>query len=480
MGWFWWLAFAANYTAAALFVASVLRRRSEPISMLAWIFAILTLPVVGMVAYTLLGTARIRRRAGRRRRRVASLIDRARRYAETRARQAEHDAEARLPDDIASVERLPRRLLNVPATFGNEVRVFEEANSTYYALEAAIRESRESLHLEYYIWQPDRAGIHFRDLVVQKAREGVECRVLLDAVGCWALGARFIRPMQDAGARVAFFLPINPLRRRWSINLRNHRKIAVLDGRTVFLGSQNIGDEYLGRRARLSPWRDAHLRIRGPAVLFAQQTFVEDWHFATGESLLHDRYFPTAEPSGDSIVHIVATGPDQDGGVLEQVIFAAVSVAREIIRVATPYFVPGPELRMALKHACYRGVRVQLVLPTRHDAPPVLWAGRSFYAELAQAGVEIYEYDGGVLHSKIITVDDRWCMLGSANMDVRSFRLNFEITALIYDPAVAAELIASIERDRLRSRRITRQEAWTRPLRQQLIEGAARLLSPLL
>ncbi len=480
MGWIWWAAVGVNYSVAAVFVASVLRRRSEPMSMLAWIFAIVTLPVVGMVTYVLLGTVRIRRRAGRRRRRVASLIDRARRYAETRARQAEQDAEARLPADIASVERLPRRLLNVPATFGNDVRVFEEANATYYALEAAILEARESLHLEYYIWQPDRTGVHFRDLVVQKAREGVECRVLLDAVGSWAVSNAFVKPMEEAGARVSFFLPINPLRKRWSVNLRNHRKIAVMDGRTAFLGSQNIGDEYLGRRARLSPWRDAHLRVRGPAALFAQQTFVEDWHFATGEDLLADRYFPIAEPCGESIVHIVATGPDQDASVLDQVIFAAVSVARDVIRVATPYFVPGPELRMALKHASYRGVRVQLVLPTRHDAPPVLWAGRSFYAELTAAGVEVYEYDGGVLHAKIITVDDRWCMLGSANMDVRSFRLNFEITALIYDPGVAAQLVASIERDRGRSRRITRQEAWNRPLRQQLIEGAARLLSPLL
>lgn len=198
------------------------------------------------------------------------------------------------------------------------------------------------------------------------------------------------------------------------------------------------------------------------------------------ENLAGDAYFASPQRPGRSIVQILPTGPDQNVSPLEQIVFAAVSSARQSIRIATPYFVPGPGLRMALIHACSRDVRVELVLPTRTDSATVLWAGRSFYAELLEAGVRIFEYDGGVLHSKIITVDDRWCMVGSANMDVRSFRLNFEITALIYDQEVTGGLSASIDRYIGGARNITLHEVWNRRLHQQLIEGAARLLTPLL
>lgn len=480
MSWPWVALLLANYAAALVVVGHVLRRRSDPTGMLAWIFAILTLPVLGMSLYGLVGSARIRRRIGKRRKRIASLVAQAKRRAEFKALRAEQAAEKSLEGDQFLIERMTRRLLGVPATSGNRVRVFEEANATYYALEEAIHNARSHIHLLYYIWQPDQTGFHFRDLIAQRAREGIDCRVLLDAVGCWKAGAAFLEPWHEAGVNVAFFLPVNPLRRRWSINQRNHRKIAVFDSRVAFMGSQNIGDEYLGRLKKLSPWRDSHMRVEGPAVLSLEQTFVEDWYFATHEDLVRDNYFPEPEMPGDSIVQIVATGPDQDVSVLEQIIFAAVSTARESIYISTPYFVPGPEIRMALLHAAYRGVRVAIVHPTKHDAPIVKWAARSFYAELIAGGIEIHEYDHGVLHSKLITVDDRWCMLGSANMDMRSFRLNFEITALIYDAVVARELASSIQRDIQRSRRIRMQDARSRRLRVQLLEGAARLFSPLL
>ena len=480
MAWLWTTALAANYLVAVFVIASILRRQKEPMAMLAWIFAILLAPFAGWMLYWLVGSTRIHRKAHRRRKRIAHLVKRVRRHTHERARDGEGAAIERLPSDLATVERMTRRLLGVPATSGNEVRVYEEANATYYALEEAIREARECIHLEYYVWQPDATGRHFRDLLVEKAKSGVRCRLLLDAVGSWRIGKSFTQPLIDAGGQVAFFLSVNPLRKRWSINLRNHRKIAVIDGSVAFMGSQNIGDEYLGRLKRLSPWRDTHMRVIGPAVLFLQQTFVEDWLFATGENLSGAELFPEPRRPGGSLLQTVATGPDQDVRVLEQIIFAAVSTASNSIQIETPYFVPGTGLRMALTHASYRGVRVRIVLPTRHDHPVVLWAGRSFYGELLQAGVEIYEYDAGVVHSKIITVDDRWCMLGSANMDVRSFRLNFEVTALIYDARVAVELSRSIDRNVSRSRRIGLEDVRGRRLHEQLIEGAARILSPLL
>jgi cardiolipin synthase len=474
------VAVALHAALALLVVVSVLRRRKEPMSMLAWIFAAVTLPFLGAALYGLLSTTRVRRKVSRRRRRVAHLMARLNERAALRTRGLQERLAVDLPEDLHAVEQIGFRVGQMPATAGNVVRVYAEANATYAALEEAIRGAQRHIHMVYYIWQPDETGRYFRDLLVEKARQGVECRLLLDAVGCWRLTRRFTQPLLLAGCRVAFFMPLYPLRRRFSPHLRNHRKIAIFDGRVAFLGSQNIGDEYRGRRKRLSPWYDTHLRVEGPATLFLQQTFAEDWAFATHESLTDDAYFPNPECVGDSVVQVLPSGPAEEASSLGQVVFAAVSTARESIRIATPYFVPSAGLRMALTHARYRGVRVRLVLPTRSDLPFVLWAGRSFYPELLDAGVEIYEFDGGMLHSKIVTVDDRWCMLGTANMDIRSFRLNFEITALLYDRRVTAELSAAIERHCEHARRIRPRDVWKRAWPLQLFEGAARLFAPLL
>lgn len=476
----WAIALVVDYVLVPFVIVSVLRRGREPMAMLAWILFIVLVPYVGIILYWLMGSGRVVYRTRRRRRRVAHLVARLERWARQRAEAGEAALDPQLPEDLRGVARLGERLSGMPATGGNLVEVYQEANRTYAALEAAIRAAQRHVHLEYYIWQPDETGRMFRELLIEKARAGVRCRLLLDAVGCWRLGRRFIRPLTEAGVQVAFFLPLRPFRRRLSLHMRNHRKIAVIDGEVAFAGSQNIGDEYRGRLKRLSPWYDTHMRVRGPAALFLQRTFAEDWLFATREKIDSEDVFPAPARAGSSVVQILPTGPEESVSPLEQVLFAAVSSARASIRVATPYFVPGGALRMALIHACSRGVRVKVVLPTRTDAPITLWAARSFYAELLDAGAEVYEYDAGVLHSKIVTVDNRWCMVGSANMDVRSFRLNFEVTALIYDPQVTRELSASVDGFCQRARTITPRYVWRRPLRQQLLQGAARLLTPLL
>jgi cardiolipin synthase len=480
MGHFWLLVLSVNYVLAVVAVVTVLRRRAEPTAMVAWIFAILSVPGVGMLLYWLLGSQRLHRKAGRRRRRVAYLLAGPKQWAEQQSRPATETPDVELPEDLVRIAKLGRRLTGMPPIAGNAVALLEEANTTYAALEEALRAAQHHVHMEYYIWQPDETGHYFRDVVVERARAGVECRLLLDAVGCRRLGRRFLRPLLDAGVRVAFFLPIYPfrLRKRWSVHLRNHRKIVVVDGQVAFLGSQNIGDEYRGRLARLSPWYDTHMRLSGPAALFVQQIFAEDWYLAMRERLDSETYFRPPQRPGASIVQILSSGPDQSVSTLAQIVFAAVSSSRASIRISTPYFVPDLPVRLALLHACYRGVQVKLVLPTRSDSRLALWAARSFYADLIGAGVELYEYDGGVLHSKLVTVDDRWCLLGSANMDARSFRLNFEVTAVIYDPRVASDLSASIDRFCGAGRRITAHDVWHRRLRRQLGEGAARLFAP--
>jgi cardiolipin synthase len=476
----WVVALVLNLLLVLLVIASVLRQRKEPMAMLAWVLTIVFFPGLGMLLYWLMGSNMVVRRTKRRRRRLAHLVARLEAWTEQHVGPGRSAGDPELPPDLRSVAALGQRLAGMPAVGGNAVQIYLEANATYSALEQAIRAARHHIHLEYYIWNPDETGHAFRDLLVERARAGVECRLLLDSVGCWRLSRRFLRPLTAAGVQMAFFLPLYPLRKKWSPHLRNHRKIAVLDGQVGFLGSQNIGDEYRGRLQHLSPWYDSHLRLDGPAALFLQRTFAEDWLFATRENLAGEGYFGPPRRPGHSVVQILATGPDQNLSPLEQIVFAAVSSARRSIRIATPYFVPHAALRMALIHAASRDVRVELVLPTRSDLPFLLWAARSFYAELLEAGVRIYEYGDGVLHSKLVTVDDRWCMLGSANMDIRSFRLNFEVTALIYDAEVVLALAQSIAEYCHRARPVSLREVWNRPWHHQLAEGAARLFAPLL
>ncbi len=478
----WTIAIWVNYTLAALVIIGVLLHRREPVAMIAWILAILLMPLAGMLLYWLLGSGRLMRKVHRRRKRVAHLLDR------LRARSAEHvqpiddQPAGELPPTFMAIEQLARRLADMPATGRNDVVLYTDGQSAYGALVDAVRSSKRHVHVELYILGADATGASFREELIACAKRGVECRLLLDAVGCWTLGRAFTQPLLDAGVQVSFFLPIRlfPLGKRWSIHLRNHRKLVIVDGETAFTGSANVGDEYLGRDPGLSPWFDAQIRVSGPAALFLQEVFAEDWFLATRERLDAPDYFPAPTKPGSSIVQILPTGPDQSVQVLAQILFAAVSAARESIQIVTPYFVPDAPLRMALEHAALRGLKVRLVLPTRSDAPVTLFAARSFYAELVDAGLEIYEYEKGMLHAKAVVVDDQWCLLGSANMDARSFRLNYEISAAVCDPAVVGGLTRLIDGFCEQARRITRRAAHQKTIWRRIAEGAARLLAPLL
>lgn len=476
----WSLVLACNYLLAVLAVLTILRRPRDPTAMLSWIFAVLLLPFIGLFVYWLFGENHVVQRAGKRRRRIIRRLTRMGRWdpdAPFRGVVAAHEAR---DQELLEVEQLTERVGGGPAIGGNQVLAFEESQQTYAAIEQAIRAARHHVHMTYYIWQPDETGRFFRDLLIEKAQTGVECRVLLDSVGSFKLGKRFLQPLHDAGVEVAFYLPLFPFRKNWSLHLRNHRKIVVVDGDLGFTGSQNIGDEYRGRLKKLSPWYDSHLQIRGPAVGLLQQVFAEDWLLATGRTIKDPAYFRVPPAAGETVMQIVPSGPDRDVNSLIHILYAMVSRARRSVRVATPYFCPDPLIQTALLHAAYRGARVQLLLPTRSDAPLILWAGRSFYKELIEAGIEVYENDKGVLHSKVITVDDRWALVGSANMDIRSFRLNFEITAMLYDADVTAQLVATIERRVAESRRLMANDVNRGGAVREVLQGAARLFAPLL
>jgi cardiolipin synthase len=348
----------------------------------------------------------------------------------------------------------------------------------FLEMSLAIQAAQSHIHMEYYIFQADETGRAIRDLLIAKAREGVKCRLLLDFVGCWKLFDRFLRPMREAGVEVVFFMPVLPWRGRYGVNFRNHRKIVVIDGRIGFTGSQNIGDEYAGRKG--IRWRDTHMRVLGPAVHQMQEIFIEDWYFASRRDITREMeaYFPPPETDSDQLVQVVPSGPDREVNVLHHLLLGAIGAARNSVSIATPYFVPDTTMILSLQSAAYRGVRVRLLIPSQTDHPVVLWAGRSCYNELRRAGVEIYEYDEGMLHSKVILIDDVCAVVGSANFDERSLRLNFEMSTILFEPQLAGVLFADFESLRLLAKRIRIRKRFT--LLDSLKLGVARLISPLL
>lgn len=458
----------------------ILRTRREPRGMLAWILAILLLPGVGIVLYLLIGNVPVERKVRRRRRRRraigVALAQRVRVLADV------HDAIHMPGLDPAqrSLIRLAARVGETVVTRGNDVTIYHEPEATFLALSLAIQEARHHVHLEYYIFAPDETGRAIRDLLIRKAREGVEVRLLIDAVGSWWVGRSFVTPMREAGVKVAWFLPWGLSSRRLSLNFRNHRKLVVVDGRVGFTGSQNIGDEYLGRKKKYGPWRDTHLRLIGPCVAQLQEVFAEDWHFAAGEDISVESYFPEPHAAGGIAVQIVPSGPDRRPHGLHQLLLGALGDARNEISLLTPYFVPDHAIILALQTASLRGVRVRLMVPSKSNHRVVLWAGRSCYEDLLEAGVEVYEYEHALLHSKVVIIDGRWAMVGSANMDERSFRLNFELTTMLYDPESTHELHMDFERLRIRCQRITRSELTSWTYGDRLMAGIARLATPML
>jgi cardiolipin synthase len=282
------------------------------------------------------------------------------------------------------------------------------------------------------------------------------------------------------GGKCSVFLPLNPLRRRVQVNMRNHRKIMVVDGQVAFSGGLNIGDEYLGKVPRYGFWRDTHLQVRGPAVAGLQRIFTEDWDFAAGEDLDGARYFPKVKPTGGHTVQVIHCGPDQEVNSIREVYFAAILRARRRLWIATPYYVPDAGLRDALCLAGYMGIDVRLLCQYRPDKWVPLFAGRYYWDEALRAGVRIYQYTKGMMHAKVVMVDGEWASVGSANFDNRSLYLNFEANCLLYNRELVKELEDAFLNDLRDSIELQPTVYANRPLSGRVVENACRLLSPVL
>ncbi len=500
-----WTGIAFELVALVL-IPVVLVRRKEPASTIAWILALVFLPAIGAFLFIAFGRDRIRWPA-RRKQELDALVRAA--VAEEApgvvsqaslprlagASDTPPTAESGLMLLTAGLTPLELSLFKVGAylthgrpTSGNAVRVLFGGNDAYEAIGAAIDQAEHHVHAEYYLIRNDATGDWFKERLIAAAKRGVEVRLLCDGYGCWAVHNSYFRALKAAGVRVGTFLPMRSLLLQ-PVNLRNHRKIVVVDGKVGFTGGLNIGDEYRGQMKGIGEWRDVHMRIEGGAVRGLQRVFFQDWFFATRESMKPTAYFPapsagasSPHPSspGGATIAVVPSGPDTRNEAIQRIFFGAIAGAETRVWMTTPYFVPDQAIMVAMELAAMRGVDVKLVLPSHSNHAVTFHAGRSFYEPLLEAGVELYEYLPGMVHAKTMVVDSAVSLIGSANMDLRSFRLNFEIHALVHDRDTAAELERTFEKDVAKSRRVSLAEWRARATRMRVFEGAARLVSPLL
>jgi cardiolipin synthase len=470
---------------SALTIAQVLMTKTDSTSAVSWCLLVMLVPLLGALIYLFFGNQHISRTLERKRRHKRGY-----RQPPVHLEQADSPDEGGLPlppppaeeepvDD--TMARLAQQLGAFEPTAGNRVSFFHEGKPAFDAMLEAMRGARHHIHLQTFIFQPDRTAQLFLDVLTQKAREKVEVRLLYDAMGSFRFHRGLLLSFLAAGGKASAFLPLNPFRRRVQINLRNHRKILVVDGHTGFVGGLNIGDEYLGKVPRFGFWRDTHLRIEGRAVRDLQRVFVEDWDFAAGERLEERAYFPAGVArDGPYRLQIIDSGPDRELKAIREMYFAAILHARKRVWIASPYFVPDAGLRDALRLAGFRGVDVRLLGQYQPDKWVPLFAARYYWREMVEAGVKVYQYTRGMLHAKVVLVDDQWASVGTANLDNRSLHLNFEVNCLIYSRTAVAELEAAFLRDLSQSIRLVGAVYRRRPFAGRLLENACRLLSPIL
>jgi cardiolipin synthase len=474
---------AADLLALITIPSVLLRRRGRPLAALSWVLAVVAIPFLGVGAWWVLGRTHLHRL--RRRRQESGRTFGARSLAPFEA-----FAEGQTSQRFAGV--LPFATSDrawadgvLPPTEGNSVELLVDGRETFPAMAQAIDAARRQIHLMFYIWHTDETGRSLRDLLVRKAREGLTVRILVDAVGSPGFRGSFAAPLREAGARVVSFLPVRF--RPWAptFNFRNHRKLLVVDGTVAFAGGTNIGNEYEKR------WHDVAVRIRGPAVAQLNWIFEEDWFFAAGEDLSEDHAVgedvrivtrdPALVPQDvRAACALIASGPDRRQNRIHDAFFLAISQARQRVWLTTPYFIPSHAILAALRGAAQRGVDVRILLPRHSDVRLVGLASRSYYPDLLTEGARIFECSGAMMHSKALVIDDWLTVLGSANVDNRSFRLNFELACFISSADLNARLGGVFADALKRSVEVNVDVMERRPRYLALAESLAHLLSPLL
>ena len=457
-------------TVIATILVIVLDNRN-PVKTLAWVLILIFLPVVGLIFYFFFGQDT----------RKEKLISK-RGYARlTKRPMAEYQQQKSFccPDEQFQLMRFFRQVNDSLPFEGNVIRTYTDGTSMLHDLLRAISQAKHHIHLQFYIFEDDAVGRLVRDALIDKAQEGIEVRVLYDDVGCWKVPHLFYEEMRGAGIETHAFLKVRFPRFTSKVNYRNHRKVAVIDGRVGFVGGMNIALRYV-KGVPWGIWRDTHLKIEGKAVYGLQTAFLTDWYAADHSLITSSRYFPEMDAYGESLIQIVTSDPIGKCRDIMQGLLLAITSARRYLYIQTPYLLPNEPILVALKTVAQAGVDVRVMIPAKADTRLTHWGTLSYLDELMEAGVKLYMYHKGFLHSKLLVCDDMLSTVGSTNMDFRSFEHNFEINAFLYDRSSALALKNVFLDDQKASMLLSLRHWRKRPWYQKLSESVIRLFAPLL
>ncbi|MEW9668937.1 cardiolipin synthase [Ammoniphilus sp. 3BR4] len=469
--------FTILFTLSILLIASIIvLENRNPSRTVAWLVILTIFPIIGFIFYIFVG-----RNVRKKRRYKNKTID---------LNELRHIID--LPYDFnetmeVELKSKPERIVNLllhnassPMTRFNQATILTNGEATFEAMFREMEGATDHIHFISFIVRDDEIGQKLKRLFIAKAKEGVKVRVIIDGLGSRKLPAKYIQELQGAGVEVAVFSPILfPYLRK--VNYRNHRKIAIVDGRVGFVGGLNVGDEYLGKHKRLGFWRDTHMMVEGDSVYFLQLIFLLDWRFTANQNIFCATHsFPRHQIQEELFIQIAASGPDSDWEYILKLYFSLITQANRTVYITTPYLIPDDSILMALKTAALSGVDVRIIVPGIPDHVVVFWASHSYFTELLEAGVRIYRYKKGFIHAKIIIADGEIVALGTANLDIRSFHHNFEVSAVIYDSKVAERLEKDFLEDLLDGEEILLEEFAKRPFREKIKESVARLMSPML
>jgi len=455
--------------------------RKDPKTVWAWLLLLYFIPIVGIVFYLVFGQDMHRSRMFR----VKEIEDKLNftiKSQEEFIRGHELDTTSAIAQNYSDLILYNLEISGAVYTQNNDVTILTDGEEKFDLLMKEIEQAEKYIHIQYYIIRNDEVFDRIKKALILKVREGVEVRVLFDSMGCKSVPRRIWKQLFAAGIKIGEFFPSLPGRIPVRVNYRNHRKIVVIDGKVGFVGGFNIGKEYISKDVKFGYWRDTHLRIAGSAVMALQIRFALDWNYATKENLfLNSDYFIEEEVKFENLgIQIISSGPDSKYNLIHDNYLRMIHKAKKNIYIQTPYFIPDESILLALRIAAKSGIDVRLMIPCKPDHPFVYWATYSYMGDLLDAGAKCYIYENGFLHAKGVTVDGLVCCYGTANMDIRSFELNFEVNAVIYDEKTTREMEDVFRRDMKKSKRITMAEYTKRSFIIRVKEQCFRLLSPLL
>lgn len=479
--WNWWIGHII-YINLILSIMIVFFQRKDPTSVWGWLLVMYFIPIVGILLYLLIGQDMHKRRLFRTKEiedQLNSTIQKQEEILYKKEFQRQEPLAAEYSDLI---------LYNLEAAGAvysddNEVEIYTDGLDKFGALVEEIRNAKEFIHIEYYIIRYDEVFFRIAEELIKKAEEGIEVRILYDSMGCRTMKEKYWKMLRSHGIKTAVFFPAFLKKLHLRVNYRNHRKIVVIDGKTAFVGGFNIGKEYIGQSKKFGYWRDTHLKISGSAVLSLGVRFILDWNYAAKENLFKEvKYFhsPDEVTCGNKAIQIICSGPDSKMQNVRNNYIRMITKAKRSIYIQTPYFIPDEVVLDSIRIAAMSGVDVRVMIPCKPDHPFVYWATYSYISDLLDVGAKCYTYDNGFLHAKGMIVDGSVCCYGTANMDIRSFRLNFEVNATIYNEEIAKKMEEIFLQDLHQCTEVTPFLYARRSLVVRIKEQVSRLLSPLM